>query len=89
MNQTILEHCALTGKLRTNDESLSKISFWDGKAESFQVYVSKIEAYTKFIDVEDAFDLILMEQCPILLQFATIDVTKPESQNLIDLYHAN
>jgi len=44
--------------------SLSKIPYWDGKAEIFRVYVSKIEAYAKFIGVGDALDPILMVNCP-------------------------
>ena len=38
------------------ENSLSKIPYWDGKAENFGVYVSKIEAYAEFMGVGDALD---------------------------------
>ena len=34
-----------------SESGLSKIPYWDGKAESFGVYVSKIEAYAKIVGV--------------------------------------
>ena len=58
----MLEHCSLAVKLRMSDNSLSKILDWGGKAQSYGVYVSKIQAYAEFIDVGDALDPILMEQ---------------------------
>ena len=45
-----------------SDNSLSKIPYWDGKAESFGVYVSKIEAYAEFMGVGDALDPKLSDQ---------------------------
>jgi hypothetical protein len=42
---------------------LSKIPHWDRKAESFGVYVSRIKAYAKFMDVGDALDPVLMANC--------------------------
>ena len=47
---------------------LSKIPYWDGKAESFGVYVSKIEAYAKFIGMGDALDPNLVMNCPTQLE---------------------
>ena len=46
------------------DNSLSKIPYWDGKVESFDVYISKIKAYAKFMGIEDALDPVLMANCP-------------------------
>ncbi len=34
-----------------SDSSLSKIPYWDGKAESVGVYISKIEMYAEFMGV--------------------------------------
>ena len=53
------------------DNSLSKIPYWDGKSESFGVYVSKIEAYAEFMGVGDALDPVLMANCPTKSEFAT------------------
>jgi hypothetical protein len=50
-----------------NDNSLSKIPYWDGKAESFGVYVSKIEAYVEFMGIGDVLDPVLMENSPTKL----------------------
>jgi hypothetical protein len=57
--------------------SLSKIPYRDGKVESFGVYVSKIEAYAKFMGFGDALDPILMANCPTKSEFAVIDITNP------------
>ena len=61
------------------DNSLSKIPYWDGKAESFGVYVSKIEAYAEFMGVGDALDP----------KFTAIDVTNPTNMPLVEMYKAN
>jgi hypothetical protein len=71
------------------DSSLSKIPYWDGKAESFGVYVSKIEAYAEFMGVGDALDPILMANCPTKSEFTAIDVTNPTNMPLVELYKAN
>ena len=71
----------MTGEYRVSDNSLSKILFWDGKADRFGVYISKIEAY--------ALDPVLMANCPAWTEYATIGITKPDNQNLIDLYKVN
>ncbi len=71
------------------DSSLSKIPYWDRKAESFCVYISKIEAYAKFLGIGDVLDLILMENCPTQSKFAVIVVTTPENLQLVELYKAN
>ena len=71
------------------DNSLSKIPYWDGKAESFGVYVSKIEAYAECMGVGDALDPVLMENCPTKSEFATIDLTNPTNMPLVELYKAN
>jgi len=71
------------------DNCLSKIPYWDGKAESFCVYVSKIEAYAEFVGIGDALDPILMANCPTKLEFAAIDVTNPTNVPLVELYKAN
>jgi hypothetical protein len=72
-----------------SDNSLSKIPYWDGKAESFGVYVSKIEAYAEFMGVGDALDPVLMANCPTKSEFAVLDVTDPANAILIELYKAN
>jgi hypothetical protein len=70
------------------DNSLSKIPYWDGKAESFGVYVSKIKVYAKFTDVRDVLDPVLMANCP-KSEIAVIDITNPTNMPLVELYKAN
>jgi hypothetical protein len=72
-----------------SENSPSTIPFWGGKPKSFRVHVSKIEAYAKFIGIGDVFDPRLMASCPPWLEFAVIDITKPENQTLVHLYKAN
>jgi len=67
---------------------LRKIPFCDGKAESFRVYISKIEAYAEFVGMRDALDPILMKNCPTHLEFAALDIMKSNNQGLIELYMA-
>ena len=69
--------------------SLSKITYWDGKGESFGVYVRKIEAYAKFLGIGDALDPVLMANCPTRSEFAVIDIRIPENLPLAELYKAN
>ena len=71
------------------DNSLSKIPYWDGKAENFGVYVSKIEAYAEFMGVGDALDPEMMANCPTKSEFAAIDQSNPASTPLVELYKAN
>ena len=71
------------------DNSLSKIPYWDGKAESFGVYISKIEAYAKFMGVGDALDPVFMANCPTKLEFAVIGIMNPTNMPLVELYKAN
>jgi hypothetical protein len=71
------------------DISLSKIPYWDGKAESFGVYVSKIEAYAQFVGIGDALDPVLMANCPTKMEFVSIDATNPTNVPLVELYKAN
>ena len=75
--------------LKMTDNILSKIPFWDEKPESYRVYVSKIKAYAKFIGVGDALDPVLMKNCPTWLEFALLDFTRPNNQQLVNLYQAN
>ena len=70
------------------DNSLSKIPYWDGKADSFGLYVSKIETYAKFLGIGDALDPVLMANCPTRSEFAVIDVMVPANQPLVELYKA-
>ena len=72
-----------------SDNSLSKIPYWDGKAESFSVYINKIEAYAEFMGVGDALDPVLMANCPTKSEFAVLDVTNPTNGPLVELYKAN
>ncbi len=67
----------------------SRNPFWDWKANSFGVYVSKIDAYVKFIGVGDALDPVLMKNCPTQLEFAVLNITRPVNQQLVELYWAN
>ncbi len=69
--------------------SLSKIPFWDGKARSFGVYVSKIEAHVELIGVGDALDPVLIKKYPTWLEFVVLDITKPYNQQLVELYLAS
>jgi hypothetical protein len=63
--------------------------YWDKKAESLRVYVSKIQAYTKFIGMGDKLNPVLMMKCPTQLEYGAIDVMKSENLTLVDLYKAN
>ena len=67
------------------NNSLSKIPYWDGKAESFNLYVSKIKAYAKFKGIGDALNPVLMANCPIKLEFAVIDITNPTNIPFVEL----
>ena len=67
----------------------SKISYWDGKTKSFRVYVSKIEAYVKFVGMGDALDPVLMKNCPTWSEFVVLDVMRPNDQQLVKFYLAN
>ena len=69
--------------------SLSKIPFWDGKAESFGVYVSKIEAYADFIGIGEVLDPILIKNCWTRSEFAVLDEMLPENKALVNLYKGN
>jgi hypothetical protein len=71
------------------NNSLGKIPYWDGKVESFNVYVSKIEAYAKFMGVGDTLDPVLMANCSTKLEFMVIDVTNPTNIPLVELYKVN
>ena len=71
------------------DNSLSKIPYWDSKAESFSVYISKIEAYAEFLGIGDALDPVLMANCPTQSKFVVIDVMVPANLPLVELYKAN
>ena len=71
------------------DNSLSKILYWDRKIEIFSVYVSKIDAYAKFMAVWDMLDPVLMANCPTKLGFAEIDATYPTIMPLVELYKVN
>jgi hypothetical protein len=75
-------------EIEMSDNSLSKIPYWDGKAESFGVYISKIEVYAEFMGVGDALDPALMANCPTKTQFAALDATIPAEAILIELYKA-
>ena len=75
--------------MKITQNSLRKIPYWDGKAESFGVYISKIKAYAKFMGIGDALDPILMVNCPTKLEFAVIDVMNPTNMPLVELYKAN
>ena len=72
-----------------SDNSLSKIPYWDGKAESFGVYVSKIEVYAEFMGVGDALDPVLMANCPTKSEFGVLDVMNPTEAPLVELCKAN
>jgi hypothetical protein len=63
-----------------SESSPTNIPYWDGKAESFRVYASKIEDYVKFIGIGNTLDPILM---------AAIDITRSKNLVLVDLYKAN
>ena len=71
------------------NNSLSKIPYWDGKAESFSVYVSKIKAYAEFMGVGGALDPLLMMNCMTKLEFAVIDIMNPTNVPLVELCKAN
>ena len=48
-----------------SENSLSKIPYWDEKAESLGVHVCKIQLNAEFFRVrDDKFNPVLMENCP-------------------------
>ena len=48
-----------------SENSLSKIPYWDEKAESLGVHVCKIQVNDEFFHVRnDKFNPVLMENCP-------------------------
>ncbi len=53
-------NCIINLNLEMSKSGLNKIPYWDGKAESFGVYISKIKAYAKFVGVGDVLDPVLM-----------------------------
>ena len=53
------------------------------------MYVSKIEAYAKFMGVGDLLDPVLMANCPTKSEFVVIDVMNPTNVPLVELYKAN
>ncbi len=53
------------------------------------MYVSKIEAYAKFLGIGDALDPVMMANCPTKLEFTLIDLTNPVNVPLVELYKAN
>jgi hypothetical protein len=65
------------------DNSLSKIPHWDRNAESFGVYLSKIEAHAEIMGVGDVLNLVA--NCPT----KSVDVTNPTNMPLVELYKAN
>ena len=73
-----------TWNLGISEGSLSKISCWDGKAKSFGVYVSKIEACAEFVGMGVVLDPILMNKCPTWLEFVVLDITRPNDQQFVD-----
>jgi hypothetical protein len=72
-----------------SEKSLSNIPFWDRKAASFGVYISKIEAYVEFVGIGDALDPVLIENSPAWLEFVALVITMPDNQTMVDLYKAN
>ena len=65
------------GNLGMSECGLSKILYWDGKSESFGVYISKIDAYMPSLLVwGDVLDPHLMKNCHTRLEFAVLDVTR-------------
>ena len=52
------------------DNSPSKTPYWDSKAESCGVYVSKKEAYAEFMGIGDVLDPVLMVNCPTGSEFS-------------------
>ena len=72
-----------------SDNSLNKFPYQDGKAESFRVCISKIEAYAGFVGVGDAIDPVLMKNCPTWSELAVLDVKRPDNQQLVKLYQVN
>ena len=72
-----------------SNNSLSKILYWDGKADGFRVYVSKIEAYAEFVGIGDALVPVLMGNCPTWLDLDENDAMNPDNQNPVGLYKAN
>ena len=73
-----------------SESSLSENPYWDEKAENFGVHnvVGKTEVCARHLILEDAFNPVLMENCPTRSELAVL-VIRPENQELIDLYRAN
>ena len=73
-----------------SESSLSENPYWDEKAENFGVHnvVGKTEVCVGHLILEDAFNPVLMENCPTRSELVVL-VIRPENQELIDLYWAN
>ena len=82
----IQEAASSTWNLGMSESGLSKIPYLDGKAKSFGVCVSKFEAYVEFAGMGEVLDSILMKNCPTQWEFAVLDITKPNNQQLVELY---
>ena len=69
-----------------SESSLSENPYWDEKAENFGVrdVVDKTEVCTGHLILEDVFNPVLMENCPIQLELEVL-VIRPENQEFIDL----
>jgi hypothetical protein len=68
---------------------LSKSPCWDRKAESFSVYVSKIEAYAEFMGTGYALDPAMMVNGSTESEIAVIDVNNLTYMPLVELFKAS
>ena len=69
--------------------SQNMIPYWNRKAETFGVIISKFEAKDDFVGVGDALDSVLMRNYSTQLVFEVQDTKKGSDQGLIDLYMSN
>ena len=73
-----------------SENSLSKIPYWDEKAESLGVHVCKIQLNAEFFRVrDDNLNPVLMMKCPTQLGYGAINVVKPGNLTIVDLYKKN
>jgi hypothetical protein len=68
--------------------SLSQISYWDEKAECFEVNMREIRTYAEIVDIGDEVIPDSTKNCPTWFEYVVRNIAKPENQVPVDLYKA-
>ena len=74
----------------STDKSLSTVPYWDGKAQTAGMYISKVEAMMEYHDNGDAMDATIMATCPTKTQYETfVNSNDANEKKLAKLYQQN